>query len=181
MKRRQRQVWARPPLVQKKTKERRWREGSAKFEQGPYQHQDKEKLKMLKCCERRPSEGSLKTRTVLFVDQTRDGQLAKDLRQFLSRLESILGFRIKVVERTGTTTKNTLPNTNPWAGDDCGREDCITCRQESEEKPPCMKRGLVYENICLDCNPWAAKPGPLRSEDLNKETPSLYVGEMARL
>ena len=97
--------------------------------------------------------GVFKNKNSSFCGQTQYVQLAKDLRQVLQRLESILGFRIKVVDRTGTTIKNTLPNTNPWAGDDCGREDCITCRQESEEKPPCMKRGLVYENICLDCNP----------------------------
>ena len=124
------------------------------------------------------SQMNIRTRTVIFVEQTRNGQLAKDIRLVLSRIEHILGFRAKVVERTGSTIKKTLPNTDPWTGGDCGRQDCVTCVQEGEEKPPCNKRGLVYENICLVCNPEASKKGELL--EMNMEVPSIYVGETAR-
>ena len=92
-------------------------------------------------------QDSIKTRSVIFVEQTRDGILAREIRNVLSRLENMLGFRIKVVERTGTTLKNTLSNTNPWAGSHCGRTECVTCNQGGEENAPCTSRSLVYENI----------------------------------
>ena len=120
----------------------------------------------------------LKTRTVLFVEQTRGGKLAKDIREVLSRLEGLLGFRVKVVERSGTGLKNILPNTNPWSGEHCSRSECITCNQGAEEKPDCAKRNLIYENICTICNPEALKKGELKT--INAEVPSIYVGETAR-
>ena len=94
------------------------------------------------------------------------------------RLESIIGFRVKVVERAGTSLRNTLPNTNPWSGSHCSRVECITCNQLGEDMPACTTRSLVYENICLDCNPEAIQKGELK--DANLEVPSVYVGETAR-
>ena len=38
---------------------------------------------------------SMKTRTVLFVEQTRDGLLAKSIREVLTRLEGLLRFKLK--------------------------------------------------------------------------------------
>ena len=121
---------------------------------------------------------SMKTRTVLFVEQTRDGLLAKSIREVLTRLEGLLGFKVKVVERAGTSLRNLMPNTNPWAGSHCTRSDCTTCNQDMEDKPDCTKRNLVYENICADCNPEAKKKGELKM--VNNEVPSVYVGETAR-
>ena len=122
----------------------------------------------------------LKTRTILFVEQTRDGKLAKELREVFRRLEGILGFRVKVVERTGSSLKSILPNTNPWSGSSCGREKCVTCTQGTEDMPTCTKRNLVYENICLSCNPEAANKGPLPMDRINTDIPSVYIGETSR-
>ena len=94
------------------------------------------------------------------------------------RLEGILGFRIKVVEKAGAPLKRIFPNTNPWAGAHCSREDCVTCNQGAEELPNCTKRNLVYENICLECNPEASKKGELKTP--NGNIPSIYVGETSR-
>ena len=104
--------------------------------------------------------------------------MAKRIGEVLVRLEHVLGFRVKVVERTGTSIRKTLPNTNPWSGQHCSRKDCITCNQDAEEKPACTQRSLVYENICVQCNPEARKKGNLST--INKEVPSVYVGETAR-
>ena len=112
------------------------------------------------------------------MEQTREGKLSKDIREVLKRLEGILGFRVKVCERTGSKVKDILSNTNPWSGSHCGREECVTCNQDCEDKPPCNKRSLVYENICAKCNPKAKDKGPLLEE--NKNVPSIYVGETAR-
>ena len=49
------------------------------------------------------SNGSkLKTRSVLFVENTPGGELAGRIRELLRRLEPTIGFRIKVVEKAGT-------------------------------------------------------------------------------
>ena len=94
------------------------------------------------------------------------------------RLEGILGFRVKVVERAGASLRNTFPNTNPWRGEHCSRGECVTCNQTAEERPACTQRNLVYENICTECNPEALKKGELKQ--VNLEVPSVYVGETAR-
>ena len=123
----------------------------------------------------------MRTRTVIFVEQTRDGALAKALREVATRLEGMIGFRVKVVERTGSSLRNSLPNTNPWAGQmKCGRTDCVPCEQESGDNIDCTKRNLVYENICTDCNPGASNKGELKAQDMKKDMPSVYVGETAR-
>ena len=44
--------------------------------------------------------------------------------------------------------------------------------------PPCSRRNLIYENICLECNPGAAKGGDL--DTMKEGAPSLYVGETSR-
>ena len=126
----------------------------------------------------KPNPTGAKIRTVLFVEQTRGGRLMKALKEVEARLSGMLGFRTKIVERGGTSLKDLLPNTNPWAGSSCGRTDCVTCNQGVEEIPDCTRRSLVYENICLDCNPGAAKKGDLK--EVNVQVPSLYVGETCR-
>ena len=37
---------------------------------------------------------------------------------------------------------------------------------------------MVYENVCVNCNPGAGKKGEL--EQVKNDTPTLYVGEMSR-
>ena len=122
--------------------------------------------------------GPLETRTVLFVEHTPDGTLAKRLREQLGRMEQTMGFKMKVVERAGTRLKDLFSLTNVWGGSQCEREDCTTCTQEGEDLPDCTKRGIVYESICTKCNPGAAKPGPLKT--INLDVPSVYVGESSR-
>ena len=137
-----------------------------------------EKYKIISYKKQQDERTDMKTRTVLFVEQTEKGRLAKSIREVLTRLESLLGFRVKVVERSGTSLRNLMPNTNPWAGSHCSRTECTTCNQVGEVKPDCTRRNLVYENICNDCNPGAVKKGEL--VEVNKEVPSVYVGETAR-
>ena len=74
-----------------------------------------------------------KTRTVLFVEHTPGGELAKRLRDQLSRLEGLMGFKIKVVERAGTALKDLFSLSDVWGGGACSREDCTTCNQGCEE------------------------------------------------
>ena len=85
----------------------------------------------------------MEQKTVLSVEQTRNGELAKRLREALRGMEHTLGFRVKVVERTGRSLGSKFPLNNLWVGAKCGRE---------EGPPPCTKNNLVYENICTGCN-----------------------------
>ena len=107
----------------------------------------------------------LPTKSVIFTEQTPGGELAKGLRELIGRLQHLIGGRIKIVERTGTPLKDLFPLTNLWEGEGCGRGECYPCKQGGEEIPRCKRRNIIYESICAQCNPEAAKKGPLKKYD----------------
>ena len=123
-------------------------------------------------------ERELDIKSVLFVEQSPGGELATKMREVLKGMEQTLGFRVKVAERAGRPIGSMFPLTSLWEGAQCGRELCVTCNQEVEEMPPCSKKNLVYENICLQCNPGASKGGEL--ETVKEGAPSIYIGETSR-
>ena len=116
--------------------------------------------------------------TVIFVEQTPQGELAQRLRDLFQRLEPTLGFTIKTVERTGATLRSKFPLYNLWEGAKCGRRDCIPCDQGAEFVQLCTKNSVVYENICLECNPGAEGKKELR--ELVTTIPTAYIGETSR-
>ena len=75
------------------------------------------------------SEGSLRTRTVLFVEQTPKGALAGGIREQLQHLGTTLGYKVRVVERSGRNILTFFPQLQTWGGLQCGRGECITCNQ----------------------------------------------------
>ena len=79
---------------------------------------------------------SIPTRSVLFVENTRGGKLAKQLRETEQRVFKLVGVKTKIVEGGGSKLKHLLPNTNPWSGAPCGR-GCIPYGQEGEKKQDC--------------------------------------------
>ena len=117
-------------------------------------------------------------RTILFVEQTVMGELGRRLRELMTRLAPILGFRVKIVERTGSSLKSQFPQSSLWDGAPCGRENCKTCTQGAEMLPPCTRKSLVYENVCSICNKGAKDKGELK--DVDPLIPSVYVGETSR-
>ena len=124
------------------------------------------------------SGATLKTRAVIFLEQTPGGELARRVREQLVSLEPTLGYRLRVVERTGRSIQSIFSQTSVWSGVQCGREHCITCNQGGEDIPDCTRRGVVYESICTVCNPSSLNKGELKSQESNH--PSLYVGETSR-
>ena len=93
----------------------------------------------------------------------------------------MLGFRTRVAEKGGTQLSSLLSNKDPWSGVACGRVNCRTCAQPGEKKEPCMRRNIVYESECSQCNP----PGSRKESDKagladTRGFPSLYVGESSR-
>jgi hypothetical protein len=82
---------------------------------------------------------------VMFVEQMKGGALAKRLQQVEDRLG---GQEFRIVENAGNQLRRVLPNTNPWAGVKCGREDCHPCNQGGEKLPDCFRRNVLYESRC---------------------------------
>ena len=95
----------------------------------------------------------LECKTVLFVE-TPGGELAKRLRQTVSRMSKWIGFLVKVVERGGTRVDRILTSTNPWRGQQrCGRKKCVPCEQCTKNGKPvdCFERNILYESECIVC------------------------------
>ena len=126
----------------------------------------------------------LKTAAVLFVDNTKDSELARAMREVIGRLENILGYKVKIVERSGTPLKLMFPLSKIGEGQQCGRLDCITCTQDNrgETVPPCRKRSVLYENICTSCNPDVLEDPDNKKKKFipSKDPPSVYIGETSR-
>ena len=115
----------------------------------------------------------------MFVEQTRGEELASRLREMFLRVEPMVGFYIKVVERTGKSLQSMFPLTNLWEGVSCGREgECTTCYQGAEALPDCTRQSILYENICTSCVPGATGRRPV--EDIPGDKAVLYVGETSR-
>ena len=126
----------------------------------------------------KPPPKELKIRTVLFVEQSRGGSLAKAVKGVVDRIAPIIGYKIKVQERGGTKLQDLLSNKNLWAGSKCGRVDCTPCKQTGNKTQDCMARNILYESMCNTCNPGGVTGQPnLRDDRLQ---PSIYVGESSR-
>ena len=55
------------------------------------------------------------TISVLFVEQTVGGELARRLQQVEDRLAGVTGYRVRISETSGSQLCRLLPSTNPWA------------------------------------------------------------------
>ena len=106
----------------------------------------------------------LKTTTVLFIEHTPNGELARRFREAEVELSRITGFKVKVVERNGASIKSILHKANPWAEGCCSRQDCYPC--STGDKHDCFKKNIVYTNTCNQCEVEGKK--------------QFYVGESAR-
>ena len=112
------------------------------------------------------AEQKTEVSTVLFVERTWNGELARRLKLAEAGISELTGDRVKVVEKSGTTLKDLLHQSNPWAGQDCGREDCMICEKGDERSGDCKRRNITYRTFCLPCAAIGKK--------------SLYIGETAR-
>ena len=114
---------------------------------------------------------------VMFVDQTVGGWLAKRLQEVQDRLSRSTGYRIRIVELSGSKLCHLLPHTNPWADQDCGRDNCAPCGQGGERLVQCKRRNILYESECVLCNP---EDGKMEKEEDLAGKQGVYVGESAR-
>ena len=88
------------------------------------------------------------TTSILFVDHTPGGELAKRFREAEQQLSQLTGFRVKIAERNGIAVKQLLQN-DPWALARCERPDCYPC--ETGDKQSCFTRNILYSHQCTAC------------------------------
>jgi hypothetical protein len=126
----------------------------------------------------------IKTTTVMFVDNTVGGELAKRLRGEEDKLSVLTGFRVKIVESGGTQLKQMLSCVNPWSGVQCNRTDCQTCQQGDEVVQDCFRRNILYESTCMTCEDRLKEQdntGAKQNKGRGKlEGHFVYVGESSR-
>ena len=120
------------------------------------------------------------TISVMFVDQTVGGVLAKMLQEVEDRLARITGYRVRITETSGSQLCRILPNTNPWGTKDCERGNCYTCSQSGEKMEDCKRRNILYESVCLVCNKEEVNKKYKSKWEEFKQMDGIYVGESAR-
>ena len=131
-------------------------------------------------------------KAVMFVPYTAGSKLAKQLREAEEKLGSLTGYRLKMVEKAGDKLENLLTKSNPWQGQDCGRQKCLLCHTKQKTGKnlgqDCHTRNLVYETWCISCLKrdegevelkWAGDAKKIK-EMKEKIKKHLYVGETAR-
>ena len=117
--------------------------------------------------------------TVLFIEQTPGGELARRLQKVEERMAAITGYRVRIAETSGSQLRRLLPNTNPWVGADCGRGQCYTCPQCSDVLEDCKRRNILYESYCMLCNPDLEDKKVMKKKKMS-EIRGVYVGESGR-
>ena len=93
--------------------------------------------------------------SVLFVPYTLGSELAKRMRAAEEKLMEMTGYKLKIVERSGTKLEDILHKADPWQGQYCGREMCLLCQTKKYTgkhlTQDCFRRSLVYETWCISC------------------------------
>ena len=110
--------------------------------------------------------------SVLFVPWTPGSELANQYREIEAAGASNRDFRIKIVERCGTSIKSLLQKSDPWASN-CGREDCFPCK--SGNTGNCHRTNINYRIDCVTC----AENGPsdVRNNTNNGSLGNIEEGE----
>ena len=93
---------------------------------------------------------------VLFVPATPGSQLANSIKELERANRQGRNSRVKVVERSGTTVRNTLVKSYPWSIYDCEDPLCFPCSSRSttgrgHRTVSCRRPGVGYQITCLLC------------------------------
>ena len=107
-----------------------------------------------------------RTLTVLFVDQTVGGELAKWLQKAEDRLARVTGYRVRITETSGSQLRRVL------------RPECYTCNQGGEKLENCKTRNILNESSCVLCNP--EETAKSRKGKKLSDCQGVYVGETGR-
>ena len=74
------------------------------------------------------------TRSVIFVDNSVGGELAKRFQEAEEEAGDTTGYRVRITESAGSPLSMLLPSTNPWGPQDCQRKECVTCAQDDNKR-----------------------------------------------
>ena len=89
--------------------------------------------------------------SVLFVEATPGGELAKQLRKREAELNNKNEWRIKIVETGGVKIKSKLQKNYPFLEEKC-KGKCFPCESMKEgEESKCMKNNIGYSIPCITC------------------------------
>ena len=84
---------------------------------------------------------------MIFVPCTPEGKLMRAYQEQIKKS----GFKIKVVEQSGTKLKDLLHRRDPFKKQNCGHEDCLVCGTGG--KGNCRKENITYVISCTEeCN-----------------------------
>ena len=84
--------------------------------------------------------------STIFIPTTPNGELRKRMQRKIDQSD----IKIKVIEKTGNTIKNTLHKTSITEKTECSDEECPICTT-SGKKGRCRKEGITYEIVCCKC------------------------------
>ena len=123
-------------------------------------------------------EERVKTTTVVFIPSTKGRLLVMRMREHENKLSQLPGFRVKYQEAGGGQLANSF-STDTGKGEHCGGLACPPCNStvDSKKRLNCKAKNLVYENICLVCNP-ETRNGSRRVEKESRR--GIYLGETSR-
>ena len=95
------------------------------------------------------------------VPHTPANKLAKMPRENEELMQNLPGTRMKIKEKSEIKLQSILTKTNPRAGYDCMRPDCVMCQTNMEADEGngqnSHTRSLVYETWCGTCQERDAK------------------------
>ena len=127
----------------------------------------------------------------MFVPYTPGGELARRLREAENDMEKQTGVKLKIVERTGVKIIDLLHKSDPWIGQDCGRQGCLLCRTKIATgkylTQDCHKRCVIYQTWCLTCErrdkekiEEGEDTDEVKKEKMKKVQLYTYIGETSR-
>ena len=143
------------------------------------QREGKTKVAVRKMKQRKQVRQDPPTISVMFVEQTAGGELARRVQEAEDRLAGMTGYRVRMTETSGSKLCHLLPNTNPWSGRHCERIQCYTCNQGGDRLEDCKRRNLLYESSCSKCQGYDDM-GKKKRKGRGLTGRAVYVGETAR-
>ena len=114
----------------------------------------------------------MKFSSVLQVQSSKGGRLAKEILKIEPRLAKSTGYTVKIVEKGGKPLSNLFPKS--LSSNKCHRNDCIPCSNVSiKSSSLCKVKSVVYEGVCNMCE---------ETHRLDRSQPhkGKYIGQTAR-
>jgi hypothetical protein len=91
--------------------------------------------------------------SILWIPATPEGELMENIKEELAKSKGPAETKIKLVQRGGVSTASSLVKSNPFVRKNCGRRECVNCRQGGEQgsEGKCYKSGIGYRGECVRC------------------------------